>query len=295
MYSDSVLFNHLRANLHTEGLCAAKDTLLGPNPWPLNDGVLFFDNSCEKEKQLEHDRFLECHNNDNDLAIVEYTGNCKLNEHGSDGLEMVHGESGIRIHAKNGDWGNCDKVIPGVFHRNKIIDLKVRFIGARQITARMFQKSKDSTEISEIWCEWLGKERPTDEYADKIQDHDFAAVTFAYTYDLGRQGLFDDVKRLLSSSHVEESESSETSARKRKKSFSDPEDVSESLSIQSNSSGEVASASGSATSSLLLDQYDGQLLDTRFISSKSIRRELRQRQCIAAERMCDICQQKDTS
>ncbi|KAJ0113500.1 hypothetical protein Patl1_02232 [Pistacia atlantica] len=292
-YSDSVLFDHLRGNLHTERLSAAKVTLLGPNPWPFNDGVLFFDNSYEKEKQLKNERLLECHNNDNNLAIIEYTGNCKLNNYVCDGLEMGHGERTIGIHAKNGDCGNCDKVIPGVFHKNRITDLKVRFIGVGQIAAMMLQKDKGSTEISKIWCEWLGKEGPIDEDTDKIPDHDFAVITFAYTYDLGRQGLFDDVKLLLSSSHAEELESSETTtARKRKKSFSDPEDVSESLSIQSNSSGEFASASSSATSSLLLDRYDDQLLDTRFISSKSIRRELRRQQRIAAERMCDICQQK---
>ncbi|XP_044466443.1 uncharacterized protein LOC123196462 [Mangifera indica] len=291
-YSDSALFDHLRGSLHTERLSAAKVTLLGPNRWPFNDGVLFFENPCEKEKQLKHDKLLECHNNDNNLAIVEYTGNYILNNYGCDGVELNCGESAIGIHAQNGDCGNCDKVIPGVYHKSIITDLKVRFIGIGKLSARMLQKGKDSAEISKIWCEWLGKDGPADKDTDKIPDHDFAIITFAYTYDLGRHGLFDDVKLLLSSSHSEELESSETTARKRKKSFSDPEDVSESLSIQSNSSGEVASASSSATSSLLLGRYDDQLLDTRFISSKSIRRELRRQQRVAAERMCDICQQK---
>lgn len=65
-------------------------------------------------------------------------------------LEMVRGESGIGIHAKNGDCGNCDKVILGVLHKNKITDMKVRFIGIGKIAARMFQKDKVSTGISKI-------------------------------------------------------------------------------------------------------------------------------------------------
>ncbi|GMN72156.1 hypothetical protein TIFTF001_055607 [Ficus carica] len=54
-------------------------------------------------------------------------------------------------------------------------------------------------------------------------------------------------------------------------------------------------ASASAVTSLMLDRYDDQLLQTRFISNKAIRRELRRQQRIAAERMCDICQHKDSS
>lgn len=33
----------------------------------------------------------------------------------------------------------------------------------------------------------------------KIPDHDSAIVSFVYDYDLGRKGLFDNVKLLLSS------------------------------------------------------------------------------------------------
>ncbi|GMN75687.1 hypothetical protein TIFTF001_056339 [Ficus carica] len=44
-------------------------------------------------------------------------------------------------------------------------------------------------------------------------------------------------------------------------------------------------ASASAVTSLMLDRYDDRLLQTRFISNKAIRRELRRQQRIAAERM----------
>lgn len=33
----------------------------------------------------------------------------------------------------------------------------------------------------------------------QIPDHGFAIVTFVHNYDFGRNGLFDDVKLLLSS------------------------------------------------------------------------------------------------
>lgn len=296
-YSDSVLYDHLKGNLHTERLSAAKVTLLGPNPWPFNDGVLFFDNSNEKEMQttISNNKLsglLEYHNNDNNLAIVKYGENMKVNGNGHSGLGEVHLDSENGTHFRDIYAENCDKVIPGVFLKDEIVDLRVKFTGLGQIASRMIQKDEGSVEISRIWCEWLGKKDPEDEDMVKIPDHDFAIVTFVYNYDLGRKGLFDDVKLLLSSSPAEDYENGEGTDRKRKKSFSDPEDVSESLSKQYDSCGEDSSASNSSTSRLLLDRYGDRLLHTRFISSKAARREMRRQQRIAAERMCDICQQK---
>ncbi|KAJ4729824.1 Acyl-[acyl-carrier-protein]--UDP-N-acetylglucosamine O-acyltransferase [Melia azedarach] len=290
-YSDSVLFDHLKGNLHTERLSGAKVTLLGPNPWPFNDGVLFFNNSNEKQSNHKCDRLLEYHNNDSNLAIVEYGANSKNNGNGHEELDEIHLDGEIGTNG-NGFVGNCEKVIPGVFLKDEIIDLKVKFIGLGQIAARLLEKDEGSSGISRIWCEWLGKKGPGDEDLVNIPDHDFGVVVFVYSYDLGRKGLFDDVKLLLSSNPAEESENGEGSGRKRKKSFSDPEDISESLSNQYDSCGEDSSASNSSTSRLLLDRYDDQLLHTRFISNKALRRELRRQQRIAAERMCDICQQK---
>lgn len=296
-YSDSVLFDHLKGNLHTERLSAAKVTLLGPNPWPFNDGVLFFDNSSEKEKQttVANDklgRLLGYHNNDSSLAIVKYGEDMKVNGNEHSGLDEIHFDCENGTQARHIYSESCDKVIAGVFLKDEIVDLRVRFIGLGQIAARMIQKDEGSIEISRIWCEWLGKKDLEDEGIVEIPDHDFAIVTFVYNYDLGRKGLFDDVKLLLSSSPAEDSENGEGTGRKRKKSFSDPEDVSESLSKQYDSCGEDSSASNSSTSRLLLDRCGYQLLHTRFISSKAARREMRRQQRIAAERMCDICQQK---
>ncbi|XWS54194.1 hypothetical protein CRYUN_Cryun10bG0068700 [Craigia yunnanensis] len=279
-YSDSVLLDHLKGSLHTERLAAAKVTLLGTNPWPFNDGVLFFGKSNEKDKQLavvngNENRLLEFQNNDNNLAVVEYVG------------------SEVSSYKKNlnGRAGDSDLGIPGVLIKDEVSDLKVSFIGFGKIAARFCEKDGVSNGISRIWCEWLGRETPRNDDMLKVPKHDFAVVTFGYNCDLGRKGLLDDVKSLLTYGSLTELDNGEAASRKRK-SFSDPEDISESLSNQYDLSGEDSSASNSASSRLALDQYDDQLLLTRFISSKAIRQELRRQQRIAAERMCDICQQK---
>ncbi|XP_022738550.1 uncharacterized protein LOC111291171 isoform X2 [Durio zibethinus] len=280
-YSDSVLFDHLKGSLHTERLVAAKVTLLGTNPWPFNDGVLFFSKSNEKEKQLvavngNENRLLEFENNDKNLAVVEYVGN-----------QVSSYNKNV-----NGGAGDSGLVIPGVLIKDEVSDLKVNFTGFGKISARFSEKDGVSNEIRRIWCEWLGKEAPRNDDKLKVPKHDFAVVTFVYNCDLGRKGLLDDVKSLLTYGSPMELDNGEAASKKRKKSSSDPEDTSESLSNQYDSSGEYSSASNSASSRLELDRYDDQLMLTRFISSKALRRELRQQQRIAAERMCDICQQK---
>ncbi|TYI46007.1 hypothetical protein E1A91_D13G076700v1 [Gossypium mustelinum] len=259
-YSDSMLLDHLKGNLHTKRLAAA-------NPWPFNDGVLFFGKCNEKEKQLavvkfNENRLLEFESNDNNLAIVKYVG------------------SEVSSYEKNVDGiaEDSDLVIPGVLIKDEVSDWKVSLIGFGKIAAR--------------FCENGGKEAPRNDDKVKVPKHEFAVVTFVYNCDLGRKSLLDDVKSLLTSGSPMELVNVMAAGRKRKKSFSDPEDISESLSNQYDSSREDSSASNSASSRLALDRYDDQLLLTRFISSKAVRLELRRQQCIAAERMCDICQQK---
>ncbi|KAK8564047.1 hypothetical protein V6N12_036178 [Hibiscus sabdariffa] len=268
-YSDSVLLDHLKGSLHTERLAAAKVTLLGTNPWPFNDGVLFFGASSEKEKQSA------VVTDNSSLAIVKYVGN----EISSSNKQM------------NGRAGNFDLVIPGVLIKDEISNLKVNFIGFGEIAARFSEKDGVSNSISRIWCEWLGKEPPTNDDKLKVPKHEFAVVTFVYNCDLGRKGLLHDVKSLLTSGSTAELDNGEAATGKRKKSFSDPED-SGSLSNLYDSSGDDSSGSNGASSSLALARYDDQLLLTRFISSKAVRRELRRQQRIAAEKMCDICRQK---
>lgn len=309
-YSDSVLFDHLKGNLHNGRLSTAKVTLLGPNPWPFNDGVLFFSNSTEDEKQIvassaEQNKLLDSDDNYNNLAIVKYDENPKSNgnghlevdEYGHSGdLDSAgfHSDDKFCSPAENMTENGEDFVllIPGVRVRDEIATVEAREVGYGQVAARFSEKDDVVNGIIRIWCEWLGKIAFDDEDIFKVAEHDFAVVTFNYDVNLGRKGFLDDVRSLLSYSPAAELESGEGTTRKKKKSFSDPEDASGCLSNQYDSCGEDSSASTGATSRLTFDQYDDQLLHTRFISNKAIRRELRRKQRIAAERMCDICQHK---
>ena len=291
-YSDSVLYDHLKGNLHSERYAAAKATLLKSQPWPFNDGVLFFHNSSQNDKHLllsnDNPTRLLTHENDNNLAIVCHGDGLSLsNNRHVEQHSNLNSDCDVSSHNEslNNCNRNCSMTIPGVMVKDEVTELEVRFIGSGQIAARFFEKDEVSKGIGKIWCEWLGKEEPGDGDTVMVPDHNFAVVTFSYHYNLGRKGLFDDVISMLSSSPTE-------GGKKRKKSFSDPEDISESLSNQYDSSGEDSLMSNSSSPRLLLDRYDDQLLDTRFISSKSLRRELRRQQRVAAERMCDICQHK---
>lgn len=297
-YGDSVLFDHLRGNLHSERLATAKVTLLGPNPWPFNDGVLFFARSAEEDKPMDiayggWNGLLELNKNEN-LAIVPYDGNSKLATNGHDGLHNAHpgGEVSTCLESLDGDGGDGYLSIPDVLVKDGICDLHAKLVGVGRIAARFLEKDEVVNGISRIWCEWLGKEIPVDDDPLQIPKHDFAIVTLGYNYDLGRKGLFGDVKTLLSSSPLLALEDGGNNDRKRKPSFSDPEDISDSLSNQYDSSGEGSAASNGSSPRLLLDRYNDQLLRARITSSKAVRRELRRHQRIAAERMCEICQQK---
>ncbi|KAJ7948301.1 Acyl-[acyl-carrier-protein]--UDP-N-acetylglucosamine O-acyltransferase [Quillaja saponaria] len=308
-YSDTILFDHLKGNLHSQRLSAAKITLLKPNPWPFNDGVLFFDNSTENDKHLKipscnQKRLLESHDNDDSLAIVEYVESLNTSRNGhveADGyqstnedMELATVHPSIQVSSPHKEVNNdCAFVIPGLLIGDKVADVKVRGIGLGKISARFFDKDEVLNGIIRIWCEWLGKPGSGQEDDDvEVPEHDFAVVIFSYNCDLGRKGLLDNVKSLLPSTTTAESENGGGSSLKRKKSFSDPEDISESLSNQYDSSGEDSSASNGTTSKLILDQYDNQLLHAGFISNKAIRKELRRQQRVAAEKMCDICQHK---
>ncbi|XP_050367306.1 uncharacterized protein LOC126785723 [Argentina anserina] len=285
-------------------LAAAKVTLLRPNPWPFNDGVVFFNNSYETDKVLvtpddSKCRMLESRGNDNSLAIAKYGENVETNgfDHfGVDGLEcnefvdspQSH-SSGVKslVVSSTANGANFPVVIPGVVVRDEITDLGVRDVGFGEIAARFLGKDC----ICRIWCEWLEVKSVDSEDLCKVPEHDFAVVTFSYNIDLGRKGFLDDVRMLLSSSPRRESGNGEGTGCKRKKSFSDPEDISDSLNNQYDSFGEDSYATSGA-SRLILDHYDDQLLNSRFILNKSIRRELRRQQRLASGRMCDICQQR---
>lgn len=300
-YSDSVLYDHLRGNLHKIRYDAAKATLLKPNPWPFNDGVYFFhdlSDQVEKLKDSNADSFnfleideIEVNNN---LAIVPHNGKknpgCfRLESPDRSESEVVYSDGEKDSNGDCNGNGTEDLVITGVLHKDEICNLHVRFIGVAKLAARFCEKEGITKDISRLWCEWLGKNDLENEDI-LIPDHDFAVVTFPYDYDLGRKALFTDVQHFL----LPSSQQVNGRATKRKrKSFSDPEDISESLgSSQYDSSGEENLSSNGSSMKFTLSRYDDQLLESGVISSKTVRKELRKQQRVAAERMCDICQHK---
>ncbi|KAK9664202.1 hypothetical protein RND81_14G025600 [Saponaria officinalis] len=299
-HSDDVLFDHLRGNLHKERLSAAKMTLMGSNPWPFEDGVLFFKDSVEKQKDAGGsrdlgNRIVGCGRGDFDIVV-----HCDVSEKGSDGHVNGNGESerdGNVCDDDDDDMGSgegaFDLVIPSVISKEGVSDLGVRLMGYGQVCARVLRDEEVNVGIHRLWCEWLGKRGgDVDETHFGISSHDFAIVTFSYFYDLGKQSLLDEIKTFLLTGG-EDGENFDDPTKRRKKSHSDSKDASETLNNQCDISGEDSQGSNStASSALLLHHYDDRLLHSEIISSKSLRRELRRQQRMASEIMCDICQQK---
>ncbi|XP_061357658.1 uncharacterized protein LOC133301962 [Gastrolobium bilobum] len=282
-YSDCVLYHHLKGNLHKERLSAAKVTLLLPKPWPFNDGVVFFDTSTENDEDLaikkgNQNRLLQFGDNDNNLEIVELAEVVQSDVQPSSNDDMLDDDGTL--------------MIPHLMIGDETFDVKVREVGWGKIAARFLEKDNTLNGIRRIWCEWLGKENNGQQDGVEVLEHDFAIVIFSYDYDLGRSRSLDEVKSLLLPASMKEPENERKSGRKRKTSMSDPEDISESLSNQYDTSTEESSALDNSTSSLTTDQCNNQILRTRLISSKAVRKELRRQQRLAAEKACNICQQK---
>ncbi|XP_076884682.1 uncharacterized protein LOC143533946 [Bidens hawaiensis] len=277
-YSDSVLHDHLRGHLHKQMHEAAKATLLKRNPFPFSDGMLFFHDSSDGDNQLvssNHSNATFNLNNVNSLAIVPVNeSDYAFSSEGS--LDLEPGGDGLDA---------SDLIIPNVLYKDKVSDLEVREVGVGKISVRCYENGSRSKEIKRIWCEWLGKNDSVND--DTIPYHDFAIVSFAFDYDLGRKGLLDELQYFLSSSSRLQIEGNNNG--KKRKSLSDHEDPSESLSNQDESSGD---SSVNSSSKNLLDVYDDKSLQLRFVPSKCRRKEIRARQRLASERVCDICQHK---
>ncbi|KAJ0263142.1 hypothetical protein HA466_0035490 [Hirschfeldia incana] len=283
-YSDAVLLGHLNGSLHRERLSCAKITLLGEKPWPFNDGVLFFD--CSKGGEEEERAQISgageggvgtfplldcCDVDDERFAIVMYDEN-KAHDNNQPADEISHCGDNL--------------LISGLLIKERTVDLEVKFVGFGRIAARLFETKGRPTWIDKLWCEWLGEECPSDEEKASVPEHDFAIVTFSYFYNLGRLGLLDEPSRLLTSTSAESGKGEEDNGRKRKKSFSDPEDTSDSLCSQYDSSEEVSSRA------LIAADYDDHLVNKRVIKNRKVRRELRKQQRINSERICEVCKQK---
>ncbi|KAH9616425.1 hypothetical protein KSS87_005517 [Heliosperma pusillum] len=294
-YSDDVLFDHLRGNLHKERYSAAKVTLMGSNPWPFDDGLLFFRNWDDERKDegshgTENRGLVDERECVDSLAIVVKADFSNKDTHGNGNGNFVNDWDV----GGDDDMVGFDLVIPGVIgKKDDISDLRVRLGGYGQITSRVLRRDEVNIGMQRIWCEWLGKRNSdADEIHSRISSHDFAIVTFRYFYDLGKQSLFDGIKTLLLTGG-EDGDNGSSSRKRRKESFSDSEINSETQNYHPDSSGEDSQGSTSTrSSSLLVNRYDDHLVHSRIIPSKSLRRELRRQQRVASEKMCDICQQK---
>ncbi|XP_042514882.1 uncharacterized protein LOC122089313 [Macadamia integrifolia] len=294
-YNEDTLFAHLNGSLHRERYTAAKVTLLLPNRWPFNDGVFFFHNSSDQDSQLvisnqNKDGFLLSDKNSN-------LNHCKNSCSSEDkNLGRASTSNGTNL---NADSENNNLSIPGVVIRDEISVLDVNFKGFGEISTRIYEGEGFFNWIRRIWCAWLGKEREED-LGDMVRDHDFAVVTFPYTNDLGRSGIYDHFSTSPCSSAHTDTKTSEGSSKKgkkekacssahtvfvtvggrgkkRRKSFSDPVyngDNSKSLSNRCGSS------------------RDGFVVSSSSTSDKIHRQKIRNQERAAAERTCDVCHRK---
>ncbi|KAF9589272.1 hypothetical protein IFM89_022238 [Coptis chinensis] len=285
-YSETVLFDHLRGHLHRERLAVAEVTLLGENPWPFNDGVYFFHDSADEV--YRNDRLLMSDTDRNESALTVYDcGRISKDIVGCNG---------------NGDCGNRSLVIPGVLRNVQMTCLEAKFIGFGEIGARIHEINESTEEISRIWCSWLGKRSFSDEDLPMLPRHEFGIVTFSYNYNLGRKPVWSDLSRLCASSTCSGIECIEDGNKRRRRLLSDPDDISQSLCEQGGSSVEYYQPSDSPILELVsahapsdgptLELVSAHQLQRSKSSRRRIRREMRQQQRLAAERMCDICQIK---
>lgn len=290
-YNDTCLYAHLKGNPHIERLASLKDTLFKPNPWPFNDGVFFFHNdSEEKSKSLpasdcEQMNVLDTHHADTDsLAVVKYKASVGPvpSTQSEDNADCDENPCNSNL---DDDGTGRQLVIPDVLQNDKRSDLVARRIGLGKIGARFSEKDGVSSEIHRIWCEWLGD---ADIANDDVDEHEFAIVTFSHKCNLGRFSY----STFSQSSPRSETEDSSSSRGKKRKPFSDPEDISEALVNQDDSSGEESQSSNKSKSKLVSSGSDDQLISSHMISRKTTRKELRKRHCVASVRICDLCKQK---
>jgi len=294
-FSDNVLFDHLKGNLHSKRYAEAKVTLFGPMPWPFNDGVLFFNNSRENDPLL-----LDSSSQSNrELALVlhpEFSGNgTEVTSRLRDGSSSHNGAKGTpkgangRLNGRtaavteDNALSNCDGtdgqlVIPGVLIKDAVLNLPVHLLGYGNIAYKIAEASDARKKISKIWCAWVGQE--ASHGSDIYEQSGFAIVNFSYAYELGRKWPFDDQDLPISAGSFFEIDDAGHRGKRRKKSFSDQEASSEESNGQTGTSQAIVAGSSTGTPCNL---------EVSPLSSKSMRRELRKQKRLAAEKVCDIC------
>ncbi|XP_058080531.1 uncharacterized protein LOC131228702 isoform X2 [Magnolia sinica] len=322
-YGETTLLNHLKGNLHAQRYAGAKLTLFGSTPWPFNDGIFFFHQSSEKDQRhltvlnSNHDR-ISVANSDNSGTIMSNGHDNILEADNGDGIGLNGHNGSINLKPNdiilglscnacdkivNADDNSLDLVIPGVLVNDEVSILGVRFIGHGHIASKIFTTNEIIPKVRRIWCAWLGEGNSSDQEMLSAPDCDFSIIIFSYTYNLGRKAVVSDLG-LLPSSLGTEIENFGSNRKKKRRSFSEPDDIHETQSDDCGSSygGDSLSSHCSAEKALfLLDdrsenvlmsrQCEGQLQETRLVLSRECRRDLRRQQRLAAERDCDVCKQ----
>lgn len=299
-FSDNVLFDHLKGNLHSRRYAEAKVTLFGPMPWPFNDGVLFFNNSRENDPPLLDS---SSQNNNRELALVlhpgfagndaEVTSRLKDGSSSHNGAKGAPGGANGRLNGRtatvaednapsNSNGTDGQLVVPGVLIRDAVLNLPAHLLGYGNITYKIAEASEGRNKISKIWCAWVGQEDShCSEGFNIYEQSGFAIVNFSYAYELGRKWPCDDQDLHISAGSFFVIDDAGHRGKRRKKSFSDQEASSE----ESNGQTHGTSQAIVTGSSIGISNN----LQVSPLSSKSVRREIRKQKRLAAEKVCDIC------
>lgn len=198
-FNENVLYAHLKGNLHSKRYASAEITLLLPNPWPFNDGVLFFHNSHEDDR----------------IATPV-----------SEPWMGVAGRTSDRenIRKCRGIQRNLSIPYTPPFEENSNMELKI--IGYGHVGAKIHEDDEGGgSKFSRIWCAWLGDGNSDgcDEFLQSPKC-DFAIVNLPYTVNLGRKYSSDDENWSPSPDSFFQTDEFGRRAKRKRKSLSDPED-----------------------------------------------------------------------
>ncbi|KAG9441040.1 hypothetical protein H6P81_016894 [Aristolochia fimbriata] len=323
-YSDSALNDHLRGYIHSQRYAAAKVTLFGPIPWPFSDGVLFFHNSSEKELKLltlESSNNMPCNSNsamtvysrqnsngnsssnngstgvvvnghNNQIVIPGILLNDKISSLGVEHMGM--GQIGVRLN----EISNCinriwcawlgqaesddnDKVSLPSSDFGIVVFSYHYDLGRKPVASDLSLLGSSSPSIETISI--CGKRRiksfsdPGD-YGGDLDDNCDSAVE-----DCLDSNNSSEKAIVLHKNDSKDGSNSEHDDCQVQQDCLDTNDSIEKA---------IVPLKENSKNALTTEQYDHQLQPSRIISKKAIRKALRKQQRIAAERMCDMCQQK---
>ncbi|KAF6141402.1 hypothetical protein GIB67_021218 [Kingdonia uniflora] len=301
-HGDTVLHEHLNGKFHRKRLSYFQNTLLLPNPWPLNDGVLFFHRNSESVSN----------GNDNN-------GNANMND--GDQSLVVPGvlcyDEVMNLEVKLIGFGE----IAARMDENYYLVPKIRRIWCSWL-------GKDNTNLPKlpehdfaivVFCYNynIGRQGALHEFKEQLAEYESAQdakkrkIAFSGSGDASESEQCDDVSlgdgsEQHDTSVGDESQQRDTSVgdeKRRKRALSGSEDVSESEQYDDVSLGDeseqydtfVGDGDDLASNTLkksAAERYEDKLRDAKLFLHRNDRRQLRKQQRLLSERMCDFCQHK---